>query len=141
MIQIRNVPDDLRRKLKARAALGGMSMSDYALRILRVALERPTRQELLARIAELRADKAQLLPFLAESAARADCFADIVPVSARRGTNVERLEALLVDCLPLGPAVFPPEQFTDRSERFLAAELIREASTTLPRPAKNPQMT
>jgi GTP-binding protein Era len=72
------------------------------------------------------ADKAQLLPFLAESAARADCFADIVPVSARRGTNVERLEALLVDCLPLGPAVFPPEQFTDRSERFLASEILRE---------------
>ncbi len=53
MLQIRNVPDKLHRTLKARAALAGMSMSDYALRIIRVALERPTREELLARLAEL----------------------------------------------------------------------------------------
>jgi plasmid stability protein len=53
MLQIRNVPDQLHRKLKARAALAGMSMSEYALRELRRALERPTREELLARLAEL----------------------------------------------------------------------------------------
>lgn len=53
MLQIRNVPDQLHRKLKARAALAGMSMSEYALQELRKALERPTRDELLARIAEL----------------------------------------------------------------------------------------
>ncbi len=53
MLQIRNVPDNLHRSLKARAALAGMSMSDYALRIIRGALERPTRDELLARLAEL----------------------------------------------------------------------------------------
>jgi plasmid stability protein len=53
MLQIRNVPDELHRKLKARAALAGMSMSEYALRELSKALERPTRQEVLARLAEL----------------------------------------------------------------------------------------
>ncbi len=53
MLQIRNVPDALHRKLKARAALAGMSMSDYALRVLRSDLERPTREDLLARMAEL----------------------------------------------------------------------------------------
>ncbi len=53
MVQIRNVPDKLHRKLKARAALAGMSMSEYALRQLARALERPTREELLARLAEL----------------------------------------------------------------------------------------
>lgn len=53
MLQIRNVPDELHRKLKARAALAGMSMSDYALRELRKVLGRPTRAELLARLAEL----------------------------------------------------------------------------------------
>ena len=53
MVQIRNVPDKLHRKLKARAALAGMSMSEYALRELARALERPTREELLARLAEL----------------------------------------------------------------------------------------
>jgi len=53
MLQIRNVPDKLHRTLKARAALAGMTMSDYALRMIRTALERPTREELLARLAEL----------------------------------------------------------------------------------------
>jgi len=50
MLQIRNVPDDLHRKLKARSALEGQSMSDYALAELRRSLERPTRRELLERV-------------------------------------------------------------------------------------------
>jgi plasmid stability protein len=53
MIQIRNVPEDIHRKAKARAALAGMTMSEYILQELRKALERPTRDELLKRIAEL----------------------------------------------------------------------------------------
>ncbi len=53
MLQIRNMPDKLHRLLKARAALAGMSMSEYALRELSKALERPTREEVLARLAEL----------------------------------------------------------------------------------------
>jgi plasmid stability protein len=52
-LQIRNVPAELHRKLKAHAALAGMSISEFALQVLRRALERPTRHELLARIAEL----------------------------------------------------------------------------------------
>jgi plasmid stability protein len=50
MIQIRNVPTELHRRLKARAAIEGMSMSDYVLRELRKALDRPTRQEILERL-------------------------------------------------------------------------------------------
>lgn len=50
MVQIRNVPGELHRRLKARAAIEGMSMSDYVLRELRKALDRPTRQEVLDRI-------------------------------------------------------------------------------------------
>jgi len=42
MIQLRHVPDDLHRKLKARAALAGMSLSDYLLREIRDVAERPT---------------------------------------------------------------------------------------------------
>jgi plasmid stability protein len=53
MIQIRNVPDQIHRKAKARAALAGMTMSEYILQELRKILERPTRAELLALIAEL----------------------------------------------------------------------------------------
>ena len=47
MLQIRNVPEDLHRRLKARAALAGMSLSDYALVELKRSLDRPTRAELI----------------------------------------------------------------------------------------------
>lgn len=50
MIQIRHVPDELHRQVKARAAEAGMSLSDYLLQELRRAVERPTRAELLARL-------------------------------------------------------------------------------------------
>ena len=50
-LQIRNVPDEVHRTLKARAALAGMSLSEYALGELRRSIERPTREEILARIA------------------------------------------------------------------------------------------
>ena len=51
MIQIRHVPEELHRTLKARAAMAGMSLSDYLLAELRRVAERPTRSELLARLA------------------------------------------------------------------------------------------
>ena len=50
MVQIRNVPDELHRRLKARAALAGMSISEYLLREMERSLERPTREELLDRL-------------------------------------------------------------------------------------------
>jgi plasmid stability protein len=50
MIQIRNVPDALHRRLKARAALAGMSLSDYLLSQIREVAERPTVEELRARL-------------------------------------------------------------------------------------------
>jgi plasmid stability protein len=50
MLQIRNVPPELHRLLKARAAIEGLSMSDYVLREVRKALERPPRQEVLQRL-------------------------------------------------------------------------------------------
>ncbi|HEY1690540.1 MAG TPA: hypothetical protein VGG39_00175 [Polyangiaceae bacterium] len=49
-IQIRHVPDELHRRVKARAAEAGMSLSDHVLDELRRAVERPTRAELLARL-------------------------------------------------------------------------------------------
>jgi antitoxin FitA len=52
MIQIRNVPDELHRKLKSRAALAGMSLSEYLLREISSAAERPTIEELRHTIAQ-----------------------------------------------------------------------------------------
>ena len=50
MVQIRNVPTDFHRRLKARAAVEGMSMSDYVMREVGKALDRPTRAEVLTRL-------------------------------------------------------------------------------------------
>jgi plasmid stability protein len=51
MVQIRNVPDAVHRELKARAALAGLSLSDFLLREMKRTLERPTREDLLRRVA------------------------------------------------------------------------------------------
>lgn len=53
MIQIRNVPDDVHRRIKSRAALEGMSLSDYLLREIQRLAAKPTVAELVDRIAEL----------------------------------------------------------------------------------------
>ena len=50
MVQVRNVPAELHRRLKARAALEGLSMSEFVLRELRKTLERPPRGEILERL-------------------------------------------------------------------------------------------
>lgn len=76
------------------------------------------------------ADKAQLLPFLQEAAARRD-FIEVVPLAAINGNNVAALEAVIARLLPAGDFPFPSDQITTASERFLAAELIREKLTRL----------
>lgn len=53
MIQIRNVPDELHRRLKARAALAGQTLSDYLLREVRGIVAQPTEDELLTRLRNL----------------------------------------------------------------------------------------
>jgi GTP-binding protein Era len=73
-------------------------------------------------------DKASLLPHIQRLSQGFD-YAEIVPVSALRGHNLEELEALVKGYLPAGPFLFPADQVTDRSSRFLAAELIREKVT------------
>lgn len=70
-------------------------------------------------------DKASLLPWLEEVGARRD-FAAIVPISAKHGTNVPELEAEVAKHLPESVHFFPEDQVTDKSQRFLAAELVRE---------------
>ena len=71
------------------------------------------------------ADKEQLLPYLRELATRHP-FVQLVPVSAKRGDQVDRLLELVIASLPEGDNIYPEDQLTDRSERFLAGELLRE---------------
>jgi GTP-binding protein Era len=71
------------------------------------------------------ADKAAVLPFLDEMS-RVFAFAEIVPVSAAKGTQVGHLRKILKPYLPEGPPQHEEDEVTDRPERFLAAELVRE---------------
>ena len=66
-----------------------------------------------------------MLPVLRDTARRYD-FAATVPVCARTGENLDRLRPVVEMRLPLGPPMFPNGQLTDRSEAFLAAEIVRE---------------
>jgi GTP-binding protein Era len=70
-------------------------------------------------------DKLRLLPYLQDLASR-HSFRGLVPVCATSGDQVAKLEALVMEMLPEREALFPPDQLTDRPERFFAAELLRE---------------
>lgn len=70
-------------------------------------------------------DKARFAQMLRQVSAQRD-FADIVPISARSGHQMTLLADLCAKRLPLGPALLEADALTDRSERFMAAELIRE---------------
>lgn len=74
---------------------------------------------------DLLADKSVLLPHLENLAGKGE-FADIVPLSALRRHNLEALQTLIRSFLPESAHFFPEDQVTDRSQRFLAAEIVRE---------------
>ena len=69
--------------------------------------------------------KTRLLPILDEYS-KLGRFAEIVPVSAATGDNVDRLERVIVDRLPEGERLYPEDYLTDQPERFFAAEIVRE---------------
>jgi GTP-binding protein Era len=71
------------------------------------------------------ADKSVLLPRLAELAALRS-FAAVVPVSAEKGTQLAPLKDEIARAMPEGPPLYPEDDLTDRDERFLAAEYVRE---------------
>jgi GTP-binding protein Era len=69
--------------------------------------------------------KPDLLPII-ERYDRTVGFADIVPISAQTGDNIERLESVLLAHLPEGERLYPDDYLTDQPERFFVAELVRE---------------
>jgi len=70
-------------------------------------------------------DKDLLLPFL-QAAGELHDFAAMIPLSALRGANLQELDRMIMSLLPEGELIFPEDQVTDRSMRFMAAEIIRE---------------
>jgi len=73
-------------------------------------------------------DKSVLMAFFTQAKERYP-FAQIIPVSALKSTNLPELETAIMALLPERDAIYPEDQITDRSERFLAAEIIREKLT------------
>lgn len=74
---------------------------------------------------DLLKDKEALLPWLEQLSAKRK-FDEIVPISAEKGHNVDKLEACVASHMPDGDHFYPDDQITDRSSRFVAAELVRE---------------
>ena len=70
-------------------------------------------------------DKGSVLPLI-ETFNDSFDFADIVPVSALKNQNLDRLQEVIASHLPIADPIYDTEQITDRSERFLASEIIRE---------------
>ena len=73
-------------------------------------------------------DKSKLLPFIERISEQYD-FKSIIPISALTGKQLDEFEKLILDLLPEGTPLFPEEQITDKSERFMASEIIREKLT------------
>jgi len=69
--------------------------------------------------------KSRLLPLM-QQYSEMGSFAEIVPVSASTGDNVDRLERALLDRLPEGAPLYPADYLTDQPERFFASEIVRE---------------
>ena len=67
----------------------------------------------------------KLLPYLQEAATKRN-FAEIFPISALKGKNLLELQAQITNRLPISAWIFPEDQITDRTERFLCAEIVRE---------------
>jgi len=74
---------------------------------------------------DVKKDRSALLPFIARVTSN-HAYEAVLLVSAKSGDGLAELERAIVERLPEGPAVFSADTLTDRSERFLAAELVRE---------------
>ena len=73
-------------------------------------------------------DKDAILAFFAEAQHRFP-FEHLIPISALKRTNLDQLESLIMTLLPESDLIYPEDQVTDRPERFLAAEIVREKLT------------
>jgi len=125
------------------AALGTLSEADLVLLVVDAQMpDKPSEQLLLDKLAQqnlpvlLALNKIDLVPrqdLLAqiEHWSQRFPFTAVVPISAKSGEQVDRLQAAMEDNLPEGPPFFPPESLTDLPTRFIAAEMIREKAFRL----------
>src|SRR5207302_745032 len=74
----------------------------------------------------------RLVPQLVAAEALGD-WREIIPISAARGTNIDRLHQMLVSLLPEGPQYYPPDIVTDQPREVLLAEIVREKALQMTR--------
>ena len=121
-----------------RAATGALDGGDVVVLVIEAARWRDDDERVLRRVrgttsplllainkVDRISDKQALLPFMAEVSHHTG-LRDLIPLSARRGINVDALEAEIVARLPRGDHLYPSSQSSNCSDRFLAAEFIRE---------------
>ncbi len=124
-----------------RAALGALAGADLVLvvveagrwtrgddRVLNEALKSELKCILVVNKIDCMQRRQDLFPYLEQCAGKAD-FAEIVPVSALHGDNLERLFEVVADYLPEGGPLFPEHSVTDRDMGFRIAEMLREKLT------------
>jgi len=70
-------------------------------------------------------DKAAILPII-DQAQHLHEFREIIPASANKGDNLDRIKEKLITALPAGPQYYPEDQLSDKQERFFVTEMIRE---------------
>jgi GTP-binding protein Era len=125
-----------------RAAAASLQDADVVLFVVEAMRWEPEDADVLARVVACRRPavaivnkidrikpRARLLPYIAQLSDRAD-FAAVVPVSARRGENLDRLRGLLLEHLPEGPPLYETDRLSDRPEAFRYAEIVREKLMT-----------
>jgi len=128
-------------RLMNRTAANALADADLVLFVTEAMRFTPEDEDVLGRLGEISAPviavlnkidrvrpREALLTALAAMAARYD-FAEVMPVSATRGDNLERLMDLIPGRMPESPPLFPEDMVTDRSTNFRIAELIREKLT------------
>lgn len=124
-----------------RAAVGALDDGDVVVFMIEAGRWTEGDERVLRRLRETRTpiivginkvdrvpDKSRLLPFMADVSRRTG-LDEVIPLSARRGINTDVLESHVVERLPPGEPLYPGDQLSDRNERFLSAELIREQLT------------
>jgi len=125
-------------RLMNRTAINALTDADLVLFLCEALRWTPEDQDIVERLATVRAPviavlnkvdrvepREKLLEALAAMAGRRD-FAEVVPISARRRDDVERLVALVPRFLPESEPLFPEDMATDRSDSFRIAEVVRE---------------
>ena len=94
-------------------------------KVLQMIIRSQSKALLLINKIDLLSNKTRLLPLIQQCSEKFN-FEQIIPLSASNGNGVEQMLASLYDFLPKGQADFPKEMVTDRTQRFMAGELVRE---------------